>query len=312
MKLLVFGSGFIAENFIDSFKSLYADKCEVVVLYNRHQVVNTGVLQYNMNDIAINKVLTDFQPDYIVCFQGNSFVSDNNKVHQAIQNNVLKTSSLLESLEENNIYKSIKKILIIGSAGEYGKLYNEPIKEEIALIPNSLYGLSKALLYEVFKYYVRKGFPLVYIRQFNTIGIGQQEKFVLPSFVKQIVKMEKKQQEKVIEVGDLTQERDFIDIRDTCSAYNLLLRKGKIGETYNVASGVYLSVEELLNKIIEQSTISKESLQIHSDVNMFHSNDSLSKRLYADIEKLKQLGFKLKHTIDDTIYENLTYWRKNV
>lgn len=71
----------------------------------------------------------------------------------------------------------------------------------------------------MFKYYCRKSLPLVYVRQFNTIGVGQQDKFVLPSFVKQLVKIEKGFQEKRIKVGDLTQEREFINVKDSCKAY---------------------------------------------------------------------------------------------
>lgn len=310
MKLLVFGSGFISEKFIEYWQNKYTDS-EIIIFYNKHKTKFNNLPHYNMNEIDTGKILNEFLPEFIICFQGNSFVSDNKQIKQAINNNVIKTSELLETININKLQNKIKKILIIGSAGEYGKLYDTAIKEDIELSPNSLYGLSKTILYEVYKYYCKLNLPITYVRQFNTTGTSQQDKFVLPAFVKQIVQIEKKMQSNTINVGDLTQERDFIDIKDTCSAYDIILNKGKTSEVYNVASGSYISIGHLLNKIIDISILDKDEIVINSDPNMFSSN-SLSKRLYADISKLKKLGFKCEYKIEDTIKEMIEFWRKNV
>lgn len=309
MKLLVFGSGFIAENFITYWQGKHHN-AEIVVLFNHHKVSNKDVTHYDMNTINMSELLIEFSPEYIICFQGNSFVSDNVHIKNAIENNVMKTSELLEVINDN-IKLKVKKILLIGSAGEYGKLYDEPIDENKDLKPNSLYGLSKTILYEISKYYCRQNLPIVYVRQFNTVGVGQQEKFVLPSFIKQVVRIEKKLQKNTIDVGDLSQERDFIDIKDTCKAYDLLLGKGAVSEVYNVASGKYISIEELLNKIVSIANLDINDIVIQSNKNKF-INSRLSKRLYANISKLEALGFTCTYTIEDTIKEVLKFWRNNV
>ena len=161
-------------------------------------------------------------------------------------------------------------------------------------------------------YFVERGLPIVYIRQFNTVGIGQRDSFVFSSFSKNIVKIEKNLSEPILNVGDLSQERDFLDVRDTCMAYYILMEKGIIGETYNVASGDYISIEKLLYAMIEKSNLSKHDLKIIENKNLFSKEASLSKRLHADINKLKTLGFKPKYKLEDTIQDILEYWRKNV
>lgn len=308
MKVLIFGSGFIAKNFIDFWKKKYASS-EIVVIYNRHSVKLKGVNNYKFDELSLKSFFDSFRPDYLVCCQGNSFVSDNKLIKDAIDNNVLKISQLLEFIYTNKA--SIRKILVIGSAGEYGKQYDNPIDENTPLLPSSPYGLSKVLLYNIAMYFCRVGLPIVYLRQFNTVGIGQQDKFVLPSFTKQVVFIEKGLQEKKIVVGDLTQERDFIDIKDTCRAYELLLQQGKAGEVYNIGSGKYISIRDLLNRIIEHSFLKDEEILIETNKEKLN-NTSLSKKLYADTTKLRNLGFKPKFSLDSTIEDMLGFWRSNV
>jgi GDP-4-dehydro-6-deoxy-D-mannose reductase len=202
--------------------------------------------------------------------------------------------------------------LIIGSASEYGKFYDKPIKEDFILHPTSLYGLSKIFLYNAATYFLERGLPIVYVRQFNTIGVGQRDDFVFSSFSRSIVEIEKKLTPPVLHVGDLTQERDFLDVRDTCLAYDILMEKGVVGETYNVASGLYISIEVLLYAMVENSMLNLETLEIIQNKNLFSKEASLSKRLHADIEKLKKLNFQPKFSLKDSIIDSLEYWRAHV
>ena len=146
---------------------------------------------------------------------------------------------------------NIEKILVIGSASEYGKFYDTAITENFPLHPTSLYGLDKICLYNASMYYYERGLPIVHVRQFNTTGPLQRETFVLPSFCKQAAEIEKGIREPKMFVGDLNQERDFIDIRDTCRAYSLLFEEGLAGQVYNVSSGNCISINELLYIVLK-------------------------------------------------------------
>lgn len=309
-KILIFGTGFIAKNLIKYYQNY--KEVQFIVLYNKHKIqTSSAVIQYSMDD-DIKKIIMYEMPEYIIALHGNSFVSDNINIEEAINDNVFKISNFLETIYVNKLYSKIKKIIIVGSASEYGKFYNEPIKEYFNLHPTSVYGLSKIFLFNTAKYFIDKDLPIVYVRQFNTIGIGQRENFVVPSFIRNIVLIEKNKKEPILNVGDLNQERDFIDIRDTCKAYDILLQKGAIGEVYNVASGKYISIEFLLEKMLEVSHLSKDSIKIILNTTLFSKEVSLSKRLHSDIDKLEKLGFKAEYTLEDTIKNILEYWRKYV
>ena len=306
-KILIFGTGFICENLINQFLK---NKNKIVVIYNKHKLLNKykNVTCYSMNE-EVKDILYNEKPNYIICLSGNSFVPDNKNVVKSIETNVLKILSFIENIYTSGLYKNIKKILIIGSASEYGKLYNKPINEDTPFHPTSTYGLTKIMLHQISQYFIELDLPIIYIRQFNTIGVGQRTNFVLPAFAHQIVNIENYKQAPIMKVGDLTQERDFIDIRDTCRAYDLLLRKGSIGEIYNVGSGKFYTVEYLLKLLIKYSTLNDGIIKISKNKDLFFEKNSLSKRLHADITKLKLLGFKPKTSIKKTIKDTLKYWR---
>ena len=311
MKIFIYGSGFIARNLIEYLKA-FDNNVQIILAYNKHKIiVKQKIKQFSMND-NIENILIKEKPEYIVVLQGNSFVADNTNIESSTHDNMMKSAIFLEKIYNSDVSKFIKKILVVGSASEYGKFYDKPIKEDFSLHPTSLYGLSKIFLYNSSMYFVERGLPIVYIRQFNTVGIGQRDSFVFSSFSKNIVKIEKNLSEPILNVGDLSQERDFLDVRDTCMAYYILMEKGIIGETYNVASGDYISIEKLLYAMIEKSNLSKHDLKIIENKNLFSKEASLSKRLHADINKLKTLGFKPKYKLEDTIQDILEYWRKNV
>lgn len=311
MKILIYGSGFIACNLIKHFQALN-DDIEIILFYNKHKISKLeNVKQVSMNE-NIENILLEEKPEYIIVLQGNSFVAHNTNIESSTHDNMLQSAIFLEKIYELSASEFIKKILVIGSASEYGKFYDKPIKEDFFLHPTSLYGLSKIFLYNASMYFVERGLPIVYIRQFNTIGFGQRDSFVFSSFSKNIIKIEKNLVEPILNVGDLSQERDFLDVRDTCLAYSVLMQEGIIGETYNVASGEYISIEKLLNLIIEKSNLSIKDLKIVENKNLFSKESSLSKRLHADIEKLNKLGFHPKYRLEDTIIDILEYWRENV
>jgi GDP-4-dehydro-6-deoxy-D-mannose reductase len=306
-KVLIFGTGFIATNLIKYFRK---KDIECIVLYNKHKILNyPDTNQYRMS-IDIKKLFEMEKPDNIILLHGNSSVSENISVSTSVNDNMLKIASFLEKLYSIKLYKHIKKIIVVGSASEYGKFYNKPIKEDFTLHPTSLYGLSKICLYKSFTYFIEKGLPIIYIRQFNTIGMGQRDDFVLASFAKNINLIEKKLIDPILNVGDLSQERDFIDIRDTCRAYHLLFKNGIIGEIYNIASGEYITIKSLLTEVIKQSSLTDENIEINENISLFSKEESLSKRLHADITKLKELGFKRKYSLKDTVKDTLKYWEK--
>jgi len=105
------------------------------------------------------------------------------------------------------------------------------------------------------QYYLTHGFPVIRTRAFNHLGPGQKEDFVAAAFAMRVARIEMDMQDNVMQVGDLSEKRDFTDVRDIVRAYHLIMQKGKPGEVYNVCSGQARSVQSLLDIMLDNSKV---------------------------------------------------------
>lgn len=309
-KLLIFGSGFISR-FIAS--AALDDGIEPIVLYNRHPLENmANVTQVCLPSCDIASFLAESNPSYIISLQGSSFVPDNKQLVESLNSNLIITILFMEqvmaSVQEGKI--SPEKIVLVGSAAEYGRCYLEPISEIYSPHPTSIYGLTKIFLFNTAMYYCEKGLPVVYTRQFNCTGPYQRADFVIPSICKQIALIEKGQKE-CISIGDTTQERDFIDVRDAAQAYLILLKRGVAGKVYNVGSGKAVPISEVLAKAIHFARAGSK-IVTRTDARLFFIKNAISNVICADVTNLGALGFKPQFKLDDTIHDTLEFWRQNV
>ncbi|MEI9919948.1 MAG: GDP-mannose 4,6-dehydratase [Bacteroidota bacterium] len=310
-KLLVFGSGFLVKHIAGQFLSTGGDVC---ILYNEHTVpgIDKGK-QVKRKEGNTLDILSTYQPGYLLFATGDSFVSDNIDIGKSITKNVMDTLGTLEIIFQNHSsFNFIKKILVIGSAAEYGREYQNAIAESTPTHPTSIYGLTKIFLYDTSMYYAWKGLPVVHVRQFNAIGPFQRDVFVLSSFCKQIAMIEKGLKEPQMTVGNLLAERDFIDVRDAANAYCLLFDAGVPGHVYNLASGISFAIEDLLDILLELTTYKEKSIRIERTVDSAARKNMLASRLLADTTKLKELGFKPQYTLRQTVGDTLNFWRQNV
>ncbi|MFZ5953317.1 MAG: GDP-mannose 4,6-dehydratase [Candidatus Rifleibacteriota bacterium] len=311
-KLLIFGSGFICSHIVQT--ALNKDM-RVEVLYNKHPIESGLSLKYQhcLSNTDIRKFLRDFSPDFIISLQGNSFVPDNKVLRESIETNLIVPLSYLEEVANySESAKNLSKVIIIGSAGEYGRTYHEPISENFPLHPSSIYGLTKIFLFNTALYYMEKGLPIIYTRQFNCTGPGQRNTFLIPSICFQIAKIENGLQDSKIEIGDLTQERDFIDVRDAVEAYFTILSNGTTGQVYNIGSGICRSVQSVLEETIKISEIDSNKVEISVKEALFFKEQSISNRVLANNSRLTKLGFQAKIPFSTTLKDTLEYWRKHV
>ena len=306
--ILLIGTGFIAETFAKLFNNT---KNKITIAFNEHKMEETlGINQYPLS-LGINEIIHKVRPEFIVFLHGRSVITENISFSDTCNENFIRISKILEDISKHKLSNKIKKILIIGSASEYGNSYHIPIKEDFELKPTTIYGLSKSILFRISSYYMSlETLPIVYVRQFNVAGFGQRDDFAISSFSKQIALIEKGNVPPIINVGNLNHERDFIDVRDVCTAYKLLLEKGMIGEVYNVGSGKFLSIHDVLGIALSLSIKVKE-IEVKSNPNMFSNDFVLSTKLFADVTKISKLGFKPEFSITEMIEESLNYWRKS-
>ena len=130
------------------------------------------------------------------------------------------------------------RILSVGSSEEYGNVAHAdlPIRENQPLNPLSPYAVARVSQEQLSRVYVDAfGMQIIMTRSFNHIGPRQDERFVIPSFVKQILGIKHSGLSKgEIETGDVSIIRDFVDVRDVVDAYyKLLIRIFKIVDVFD-------------------------------------------------------------------------------
>lgn len=241
MKLLVTGAGgFVGRHLIPDLESA------------GHLVVPTDAPDVDLrNAPAVDELVRRVQPEGCIHLGGIAFVPKGWSDPQFVFSvNTGGTVNLLEAFRKN---APAARFVYISSAQVYGHAPRaRAISEEDALEPDSLYAVSKmtadlaALLYAK-----RYGIPAMAARPCNHIGPGQSRDFVVSSFAAQVAEIKAGRRAPLVRVGNLESEREFADVRDIVRAYRLILEKGIAGRAYNIATGRFVKVRFILEKLAE-------------------------------------------------------------
>lgn len=144
------------------------------------------------------------------------------------------------------------RIILMGSAAEYGEVRPDqlPVVESGSLRPFSPYGLAKSWQTAAAGFYARQGLEVVVARLFNLLGPGVPHYLAVGSFAVQLMGIMQHPGPGVIQVGNLSCKRDFVDVRDVCEGLCDLAERGVAGEVYNICSGVAVSLADVLDRMI--------------------------------------------------------------
>lgn len=268
------------------------------------------MLDCDLRDItAVRHCLSEVKPDYIFHLAAQSFVPTSWKApSETIITNIVGQLNIFEAMRDMDLPTRIQ---IAGSSEEYGMVYEDevPIKETNPLRPLSPYGVSKVgqdLL--GYQYHMSYGLKIIRTRAFNHTGPRRGEVFVTSNFCKQVAMIEKGKQEPVLEVGNLEARRDFTDVRDMVHGYWLALEKGEPGEVYNLGSGKDITIQKLLDMLLELTPV---EIEVRQDPERMRPSDVMI--LLADITKFSELtGWKPEIPFDKTLEDTLDYWRERV
>ena len=256
------------------------------------------------NAPATDAMVARIQPDQIYHLAAFAFVGKSfERAEEVLENN---SKVQLHMLEAVRARAPRARMLSIGSAEEYG--FSEPgelpIKETHSFRPINPYAVSK-VTQEMLALAYQKSFALdvVRVRPFNHIGERQSAEFAIPSFVKQIVAVERGNQQ-VMTVGSLHAVRDFTDVKDMVSGYVAVMNRGQSGEVYNLGSGIGVSMQRVVELLQE---ISKRDIVLETDVSKVRPFDV--PEIIADIAKAKRLGWTPSIPLKESLQRVLEYWR---
>jgi GDP-4-dehydro-6-deoxy-D-mannose reductase len=194
------------------------------------------------------------------------------------------------------------------SSAEYGHVPAKaiPVKEEQPLHPLHPYGISKVCLDLLAReYFLDYSVPAVNLRLFNTTGPGKTSD--APSdFVRQIVRIKKGQQEPVIEVGNLTPRRAFLDVQDTVRGFYLAAMRGRRGEAYNLCATGTHTIEATLRAAMRLSGVKAEVRQLER---LMRPSDE--KIIFGSAQKIRRdTGWKPLRTLEQTLASMIEYWER--
>lgn len=264
MRVLVTGAnGFVGRHLT---AALHARGHEVVAAGHGHH--GPGIVPFDLTDAEnVRSVVDGAAPEAIVHLAAQAFVpaAIADPLHTYDVNGA-GTARLLEAIRAlRDRARAAPRCVVVGSAEVYGTHPTQeyPLRETAGLHPANPYAASK-IAAEAFAIAAARtyGLDVVVTRAFNHIGPGQDPRFAVPSFARQIATIAASG-EPLLMVGNLEAQRDFLDVRDVVAAYCALLEhRGDAGETYNVCSGKAVSMREVLRQLV---TIARVGVEIRED-----------------------------------------------
>jgi len=257
-------------------------------------------------------LIEDCKPERIFHLAAQSFPTISYaKPKETFRTNVEGAINLFEILKKRELNPLV---LITGTSGEYGltladpKYLNVPPAEDAPLRPVHPYGISKAAKEMLaINYYANYNLRTIVARLFNTIGPRKEGD--LPSDIaKQIVHIEREEQEPVLHLGNLKAKRAYADVRDVANALILLSDKGTPGEVYNLCSRNVLSVKEMVDLFLDKSYAKSIKVEVAQDRLRPYDEPII----WGDCSKLeKATGWQPEIPIQKTVEDILNFWRKN-
>ena len=319
MKLLITGgAGFIGSNFIryllNKSSASSADKVD-------YEIINFDLLTYagnleNLKDIETNpnykfikgdiadKELVDElvkNCDAIVNFAAESHV-DRSIIDSSdfIRTNIVGTHNLLEAAKNNGL----KRFHHISTDEVFGHLGpNEPaFNERTPYAPRSPYSASKAASDHLVRaYFHTYGLPITISNCSNNFGPFHFPEKLIPLAITNLI-----EGKKIPVYGDGLQARDWLFVEDHCEAIDLILQKGKIGETYCVGGNSEKTNMEIVRKIIELLEKGEDMIEYVKD------RPGHDRRYAIDFLKIKsELGWQPRTSFEDGMKQTVEWYKAN-
>ncbi|MFA6091818.1 MAG: NAD-dependent epimerase/dehydratase family protein [Elusimicrobiota bacterium] len=208
-----------------------------------------------------------------------------NDLDAMLQGHLLPTLSLLKSCAR---LPKPPRVVLSGSAAEFGGHTVMPCSEDMPARPVNAYGMVKASEAAAASYFSRNGLNVLVARIFNLLGPGLPNHLSIASFVRQTVEAENGRRAPILETGDLSPRRDFIDIQDVTQGMLRIAQAGKPGESYNLCSGTSVSIERVVRRLL---SMAKKPLKLQQSAARKRAVD-ISEMRGSRKKALQELGWK--------------------
>ena len=260
--LITGAAGFIGANFLKYILKKYED-INVIVVDALTYAGNLGTIKEELKDSRvkfekvdirdrkeIERIFSENKVDYVVNFAAESHVDRSiGNPEVFLHTNIMGVAVLMDACRKYGIHRYHQ----VSTDEVYGDLpLDRPdlfFTEETPIHTSSPYSSSKAaadLL--VLAYHRTYGLPVTISRCSNNYGPYHFPEKLIPLMI-----INAFNNKKLPVYGDGKNVRDWLYVKDHCEAIDLIVRKGRIGEVYNIGSGKEIKVSELLNKLVSMS-----------------------------------------------------------
>ena len=312
--LITGGAGFIGSNFIHYILSKYND----------YQVINLDKLTYaanldNLKDIEDNKnyrfihgdiadqefifkLFENEKFDIVINFAAESHV-DNSILNPQIFTitNILGTQVLLDACRKYNI----KRFHQVSTDEVYGELPLDDnsilFTEKTPLNPSSPYSASKASAGMLVKSYYRTySLPITISRCSNNYGPYQHLEKLIPLMISKAIN-----NDNLPVYGNGLNVRDWLHVYDHCTAIDLIIHEGKIGEIYNIGGNNEKSNIDVVKIILKELGKSEKLIKYVND------RPGHDLRYAIDSTKIKTtLNWKPVYSFEKGILDTIKWYTK--
>ena len=261
-----------------------------------------------LNAKMVFDIISRHNPDILINMAGQANVGFSwSNPRFTFELNTIGVINILEAIKRVN---PKMRVITIGSSDEYGILMDKGlgVSEETEVKPTTPYAISK-LAQEQFSmlYNNSFGMNICMVRQFNMGGPGQSRGFIISDFASEIAEIECGRRS-YLSVGNMDSARDFTHVKDACRAIRLIAEKGKAGEIYNICSGIAHRAKEVLDGLIEMSTV---PISVRFDPARMRPSDTPV--IYGNHAKLtSHTGWKPQRSFESILQDSLQYWREEV
>tara|TARA_B100000795_G_C22806623_1_gene445364 strand:+ start:6398 stop:7396 length:999 start_codon:yes stop_codon:yes gene_type:complete len=256
----------------------------------------------NKNLNLIIKLLNKYKPSIIVNYSSQGMVNESwNSPVDWYMTNFLSTVKIVNYLINK---KYLKKFINFTTPEVYGD-NKKKLNEETFFNPSTPYALSRASADTHMKLMNKhKKFPVIFTRAANVYGPHQQLYRIIP---KAIMMLKKKK--KIPIHGNGLTFRSFIHIDDVNNALYKILKYGKIGQTYHISTNNFISIIDLVKKIIKIINKTKNFNEY-----IFYKKDRIGKDEFYKLSSkkiIKELRWRSTVNISDGIKDAADWIEKN-
>jgi nucleoside-diphosphate-sugar epimerase len=239
-------------------------------------------LKADLTDIdALRSEILRCEPDYVLHLGAISSVTHSDQI-AFYRVNVLGSMNLLKVLCE--LENLPKKVLLASSANVYGINDLSPISEDCPTVPVNHYAVSKLAMEFMVKPYMDK-LNIVIVRPFNYTGVGHSSRFIVPKLIEHFTN-----RLDVIELGDVSIEREFNDVRMVIDVYMRLLEHESASGVFNICSGNTVDIETIINMLED---LSGHNIKVNTNKSFIRDNEI--RHLSGSFAKLESVIGKVEH-----------------